>query len=102
MTEQELLRQFKYYNGENEPPKEFDDNKRLWWGGEKTLLEKCRDSSFWNRLKSSFKEAEKANALSGILIDSSVPEIKRIIIYFLDLWHGRFFPYNSLNEINKY
>lgn len=102
MTEQELLRHFKYYNREEEPPTDFDANKRLWWAGEKMLLEKCHEPSFWNKLKFSFQEAEKAKALSGILTDNSISDTKRIIIYFLDLWHGKFFPYDSLDEIDKY
>lgn len=102
MTKQELLKQFKYYHGEDEPPKDYDNNKRLWWGGEKVLFEKCLEPSFWDRLESSFRGAEEKKALSGVLADASVSETKRIIIYFLDIWHGRYFPYDSLDEINHY
>ena len=102
MTEKELLKHLKYYKGEKEPPKDFDENEVMWWSGEKLLSEKCREPSFWDTLKKTFKDAEKSNSLSGTLANNSIPENKRIIIFFLDIWHGRFFPYDSLDIINLY
>ena len=102
MTEQELLRNLKYYKGEQAPPKHFGNNEMMWWGGEKVLFEKCRTPSFWDTLRQSFLDAERSNSLSGALTDSTIPENKRIIIFFLFILHGRFFPYDSLDLINSY
>ena len=102
MTDKELLKHLKYYKGEQVPPKHYGNNEMMWWSGEKLLFEKCYDPSFWDTLRQSFLDAEKSNSLSGTLANSSIPESRRIIIFFLDIWHGRFFPYDSLDAINKY
>jgi hypothetical protein len=102
MKKEELLKYCRYYKGEETPPANFDNIEKMWWSGEKLLLEKNRDPDFWNRLSSSFDEAYKSNLLSGLLTNKAIPVTNKKIIFFLDLWHGRSFPYDSLDIIFSY
>ena len=103
MTQHILIKYFKYYTGEDEPPQNFNKNKRMWWYGEKELYNLCSSNqSYWINLKNAFTDALNQGSLSGILIDKSMEEVKRIIIFFLDIWHSKHFPYDSLDEINNY
>ncbi|MBR1889445.1 MAG: hypothetical protein IJ816_02330 [Alloprevotella sp.] len=102
MNREELLKHFKYFNQEDTPPTKIDATKRIWWEGERELYELCANNFFWLRLTDSFIAAEKRKELSGKLIDKSIPEVQRIIIFFLDIWHGKHFSYDSLDEINNY
>lgn len=97
-----LLDYCKYYKGEEEPPKDFNDVQKLWWNGEKQFIEEAKDPNFltqWSRL---YKKALTAGQLNGKLIDYNFEETKRLIIFFLDLWHGKWFPYDNLDLINEY
>jgi len=93
----------KYYHGEDSPPHNADKNYKLWWGGEKLFVANYTDDEeFFTRIKESFAEADKGGHLSGPLIDASIPLDKRILIFYLDLWHGKWFPYDSYDEISNY
>lgn len=75
----------------------------LWWSGEKLLSDNVSyDKNFFQRLKESLEEAIASDECTGVLIDSSIPIEERTIIFYLDLWHGRSFPYDDFDIINQY
>lgn len=103
MTKEELIEQCKYYNGEKECPYEDGSNEALWRHGEKCLLDSIScDENIFYRLIDLYKEALASGDCSGALVDQSFPIEKRVILFFLDLWHGKNFPYDSLDVINQY
>lgn len=102
MEKKQLLKLCKYYHGEKENPF-ADRNGSLWWGGEKVFVERCeRESTFFARIKDMYLEALSHKQVTHALADMSRPEDKRVLIFFLDLWHGRHFPYDSLDAILDY
>ncbi len=103
MTTKQLQCLFKYYNNEEQCPYEANSNEQLWWNGEKALLERYQqDSSFWERIIVSLKEAIMDGKCTGILTDTSLPIEQRAIVFYLDLWHGKNYPYDDLDLIYKY
>ena len=96
---------FKYFNGEEENPFTDDGNASLWWEGEKHFYEKIsvpEGDSFINRLRENYDEAFAREEVSGPLADESLPKETRLLIFYLDLWHGRSYPDDDLDEILKY
>ena len=103
MTTTQLISTFKYYKGEAECPFEVNSNGDLWWHGEKQLFENClSDASFFNRLVDTLNEAISDGSCSGVLVDETEPIERRAIIFYLDLWHGKNFPYDNLDIIFNY
>ena len=103
MTRDELIKQCRYYKGEEECPFDRGSIDALWWGGEKMLVDNVScDERFFQRLKDSFEEEMAAGDLDGVYVDSSIPLEKREIIFYLDLWHGKNFPYDDLDIIRQY
>lgn len=103
MTRDELIKQCRYYKGEEECPFDRGSIDALWWSGEKSLSDNVSDDkSFFQRLKDSLEDALTSGDCDGVLIDSSIPFEKRAIIFYLDLWHGKNFPYDNLDIINQY
>ena len=103
MTLDELIKQCRYYKGEEECPFDRGSIDALWWGGEKMLADNVScDERFFQRLKDSFEEEMAAGDLDGVYVDSSIPLEKREIIFYLDLWHGKNFPYDDLDIIRQY
>lgn len=96
---------FKYYNGEEENPFTDDGNASLWWDGERLFYETITapgGDSFIKRLRDNYDDALARGGLSGPLADESVPRETRLLIFYLDLWHGKWYPYDDLDEILKY
>ena len=103
MTRDELIKQCRYYKGEEECTFDRGSIDALWWGGEKMLADNVScDERFFQRLKDSFEEDLAAGDLDGGYVDSSIPLEKRVIIFYLDLWHGKNFPYDDLDIIRQY
>jgi len=103
MTREELIKQCRYYKGEDKNPFEVNSNASLWWDGEKMLVDNVSDDkSFFQRLKDDLEDSIKAGDLEGVYTDSSIPIEKRAIILYLDLWHGKWFPYDDPEIINRY
>lgn len=103
MTRDELIKQCRYYKGEEECPFDRGSIDALWWSGERSLSDNVfHDKSFFQRLKDSLEDALTSGECSGALIDSSIPLEKRAIIFYLDLWHGKNFPYDDLDIIRQY
>ena len=103
MTREELIKLCRYYKGEEENPFDGGSIDALWWSGEKMLADNVSDDkSFFQRLKDSLEDAIASEECFGVLVDSSIPIDKRAIIFYLDLWHGKHFPYDDLDIINQY
>ena len=103
MKREDLLVLFKFYKSEESNPYIGKDSmKAKWWEGEKAMLTTAIDNHKWEQIADSLKEAIKNHEVSGSLIDDTIPIEKRTVIYFLDLWHGKWFPYDSLDEIYDY
>ena len=76
---------------------------KLWWDGEKNLAEMCKhDTEYFDRLVNSLDKALKDGHLSGRLVGTRIDKDVRVIIFYLDLWHGKHFPFESLDLINEY
>ena len=98
-----MIKQCRYYKGEEECPFDRGSIDALWWCGEKSLSDNVSDDkSFFQRLKDSLEDALTSGDCDGVLIDSAIPLEKRAIIFYLDLWHGKNFPYDNLDLINQY
>lgn len=99
-----ILEHFKYYKQEKENPfKGTDQNSAMWWDGEKELFERVeRAPKFWEKLEIQFDQALNDRGLSGILVDETVEKGKRMVIFYLDLWHGKWFPFEDLDAIKDY
>lgn len=98
---------FKYYNLEEENPfRENVGNASMWWDGEKLFYENIsreRDgNAFIARIQKSYGDAKARGELSGIHLDPSVAERDHLLVFYLDLWHGKWFPYDDLDVINDY
>lgn len=96
---------FKYFNGEEENPYKDDGNASLWWDGEKSFYEKLTapgGDSFIERLRDNYDAAFLRGGVSGLLADESVPKETRLLVSYLDLWHGKWYPFDDLDEILKY
>lgn len=102
MKEKELLQLCKYYKGEKENPY-ADPNGTMWWGGEKQFVDMCvKNPQYFERVRSMYRDALERNELSHTLTDTGVEENRRVLVYFLDLWHGKWFPHDSLDVIFSY
>ena len=103
MKKDQLLPLLKYYKGETDVPENFTPVQQLWWEGEKTLVERIeQEPGFFSRILNTYREALKAKQVSGVLADTNINENKRVIIFYLDLWHGKHFPYDDLDLIFQY
>ena len=103
MTRDELIKQCRYYKGEEECPFDGSSIEALWWSGEKLLSDNVScDKNFFQRLKQSLEEAIASDDCTGVLIDNSISLEKRTIIFYLDLWHGMNFPYDDRDVIYQY
>ena len=82
MTREELIKQCRYYKGEEKCPFERNSNADLWWGGEKMFVDYASDDeSFFQGLKDSFEDALASGHCNGVLVDSSIPIEKRAVSY---------------------
>ena len=103
VTPQELMQMFRYYKGEETCPFEPKTADSLWWSGEQLLYTQVSNhNDFFERLMDDLQECINKNYCSCKLVDISIPFEKRAIIYYLDLWHGKWFPYDDKDLIFTY
>jgi hypothetical protein len=96
---------FKYYHGEQKNPFEKNGNAATWWSGEKLFYESISREDgerFINGITRDYDDALSHNILKGKLLDRSIPKKDHILLFYLDLWHGKWFPYDNLDEIRNY
>ena len=103
MDSASLLKHFKYYKGEENSPYGQNSTENLWWSGEKHIYENVLDDvEFFERITHDYQDALENGYCKGVLTDKTIPEIKRVIMFYLDLWHGKWFPYDNLDVIFTY
>ena len=105
MTSEELLSLFKYFHGESEEdcPFEHGSKEGMWWFGERMIYDQTINfPDFFSNFKEQLATAIKDGQCSGRLIDESLSLDQRTIIFYLDLWHGKWFPYDDWGVIDTY
>lgn len=104
MKKKDLLELFKFYKEEKENPFVGKDlMKAKWWEGEKNLLLLTEnDSDAWRNITETFMEALSNKEVSGPLIDKNISFDQRAVYFYLDLWNGKNYPYDSLDDIFEY
>lgn len=104
MKKEELLELFKFYKEEKQNP--FigrDTMKAKWWEGEKALFTLVEEDKFaWQRILNNLKKGIDKGYVSGYLIDTTISIEQRVIYFYLDLWNGKNFPHDSLDDIFYY
>lgn len=97
---------FKYYHGEEQNPfADKDKNAAMWWSGEKLFYDTISredGDGFVNNIKKSYEKALTYNDTSDIHKDPSLSKKDHILLFYLDMWHGKWFPYDDFNVINQY
>ena len=95
---------YKYFKGEPKNPlSENDLLASKWWNGERLFYENAQSKPhFIDIIRKQLKEAIETNNVSSILVDETVDINRRILIFYLDLWHSKWFPYDNFDAIFKY
>lgn len=78
---------YKYYKGEKENPfvgKDTNHNHATWWEGEKLFHEQ------WQQNKDFGKRIAQ---ISNVKTTTNIEGKKRLLLAYLDLWVGKWFPY---------
>lgn len=103
MEKNNLFTLLKYYKGEETNPNRMGSDAALWWEGEKAFINACcHNSGFFSRVRLSLEDAIRSNGVNGLLADNSIDINRRVVIYYLDLWHGKWFPYDDFDRIFTY
>ena len=102
ITKEDIFKAFKYYKGEKDNPFIDEGDSAMWWSGEKLMYEACEHQEFIDDWCEMYKEGLKNNDFSGPLLDKSISIPQKLIILYLDLWHGKWFPYEDLDIIKSY
>ena len=103
MTPEKLLTLFKYYHGEEECPFEKRSNDGMWWFGEKMIYDQTQTHpDLFSHFKEHLISAIKEGRCRGRLVDESLSLDQRTIVFYLDLWHSKWFPYDSRDVIFTY
>lgn len=104
MNRKRLFELLKFYKGETINPFIGNDPlKAKWWEGEKALLERVdEEEDFFARVKEMLLEAIQKGHVNNALADEKRSLDERTIVFFLDLWHGKHYPYDSLDDIFDY
>ena len=96
---------FKYYHGEKENPYHGkDENSAMWWDGEKLFYDSINweGDGFIENITRWYEEALTHNDTSDIHRDPLLSKKDHILLFYLDMWHGKWFPYEDFNVINQY
>lgn len=103
MTPEKLLTLFKYYHQEEICPFERPSNSALWWYGEKWIHNHCVcHPDFFQKFRDDLINAIANGHCTGPLVDETLSLDQRTIIFILDLWHGKWFPYDEFDVIFSY
>ncbi len=103
MKKEELLGLFKYYKGEEECPYEKGSKEGMWWEGERMFFVSfVEDEGFLRRMIDRLKDAIKEGRVTHPLDDERMGIEQRANIFYLDLWHGKWFPYDDRDLLFDY
>lgn len=103
MDKKDLLYLFKFYREEEKNPFIVGTLSSKWWEGEKAFLNLItEDKDALARIIEHLKDAIKEGAATAHLIDNTINIEQRALYYYLDLWNGKNYPYDSLDDIFDY
>ena len=97
---------FKYFRGEEKNP--FigkDENASMWWSGEKLFYDSISrkdGDEFIERITGWYEAALTNNDTPDIHRDKSMSKRNHILLYYLDMWHGKWFPNDDWKAIMGY
>lgn len=97
---------FKYFRGEKENPfVQRDENAAMWWSGEKLFYDSISQEDgdrFIADMTKWYEEAMEKDDLYDIHRNKAMSKKDHVLLFYLDLWHGKWFPYDSWDVINLY
>ena len=97
---------FKYYRGEKENPFEgINENASLWWGGEKLFYDTISregGNEFIENIKKLFEKTVPIDEIIEVYREKSMSKNDQLLLFYLDQWHSKWFPYDDWNVIKKY
>ena len=96
---------FKYYCGEENNPYSEQDLAAMWWDGEKLFYDNISGEdgdTFIENIKNGYENALTNKDTSEIHKDKSMSKQDHILLFFLALWHSKWFPYDDWDVIKKY
>ena len=96
---------YKYYKGEESNPFKNEYPAALFWSGEQLFeVNRINYDNFFPKVISSLESyiLKYGKDNPNYLTDSDIPVEKRALVFFIDLWHGKFFPYDDLDIIYRY
>lgn len=103
MNSKKVRALLKFYGGEKKNPYIGKNNKSaMWWEGEKSLLYLLETDGGWERIIESLNEAVRKGGVLGALASDTLSTEQKAIIFYLDLWHGKNYPYDNLDDIYDY
>ena len=96
-----ILSLFKYFRGEEKCPfPEWMSDSAMWWAGECLFYEMISNNNgTWDKFKNDLNEGIEKGYITGLLADESISIEQRLIVSFMDLWHGKWFPYDNWDKI---
>ena len=75
----------------------------MWWFGEKMIYDQTKTfPDFFDNFRNNLIKCISEGGCSGRLVDDSLSLDHRTIIFYLDLWHGKWFPYDGWSVIDTY
>lgn len=103
MNKTEILSLFKFYKKEDSNPFEPNSLSSRWWDGEKSFYNLVSDNSAaLKRITNELQEGIDKGLVSPPLTDNNLSIEHRALIFYLDLWNGKWFPYDNLDFIQDY
>lgn len=97
---------FKYYHGEDSNPFiDKDMNAEMWWDGEKLFYDSISREDgdvFIKNITEWYKDALSYNDTSEIHRDKSMSKMEHILLFYLDMWHSKWFPDGDWDVIKEY
>ncbi|ATA74691.1 hypothetical protein ACILDT_09695 [Capnocytophaga canis] len=98
-----IYKSCKYYKKEKQNP--FIDSDKLkarFWEGEKIFCEECEvNEKYYNIMLKELNLSIRKGNVTGKLLSPSMPIEEKVILFFIDLWNGKWFPY-EIDVILKY
>ena len=95
ITKEDIFSSFKYYKGEKDNPFNGEKNSALWWEGEKLMYDACKNQGFIDGLCEDYEMLVTSNNQVEPLLLQNKTLPQKLILIFLDLWHGKWFPYEG-------
>lgn len=95
---------FKYYRGEDKNPFQ-NTSASMWWDGEKLfydIISRQDGDAFVERIKEGYEDALSYSDTSEIHKNKSLTKKDHILLFYLDLWHRKWFPYDNYDVIEEY